>query len=250
MVKKGDTLIEVTLAVGIFSMVAIAIVAVMSGGISTAQTSLETTLAREEIDTQAEAIRFLHSAYIGDQKVEKSPYTKLWQAIVDGASEVSLDEEEAKALLQFKPSSCQSLYDPLQNAFIINTRALSTLKDDTDINSVYISSNSKPERFSQTTTYPRLVYQQREDGTGNTTDSTSLYEGYDYSSLYRAEGIYIVAVKENNNTVIVEGSGEVKKKSAFYDFYIRACWYGSNTDEPSTISTVIRLYDPEAITSN
>ena len=33
MVKKGDTLIEVTLAVGIFSMVAIAIVAVMSGGI-------------------------------------------------------------------------------------------------------------------------------------------------------------------------------------------------------------------------
>ena len=30
--KRGDTLIEVMLAVGIFSMVAVAVVAVMSGG--------------------------------------------------------------------------------------------------------------------------------------------------------------------------------------------------------------------------
>ena len=250
MVKKGDTLIEVTLAVGIFSMVAIAIVAVMSSGISSAQTSPEATLTREEIDTQAEAIRFIHSAYISDQKVEKSPYTTIWKAIANNASEVTENEEEAKALLQFQPSSCQSLYSPLQNAFIINTRELGNLKNNSDINKVYISSNNNPDRFSQTTTYPRLVYQRGEGNTSNTTDSTSLYEGYDYTSLYKAEGIYVVAVKENNNTIIIGQSGENKKKSAFYDFYIRACWYGSNSNEPSTISTVIRLYDPEAINNN
>ena len=31
------------------------------------------------------------------------------------------------------------------------------------------------------------------------------------------------------------------------DFYIRTCWYGVNANEPSTISTVIRLYDPNAV---
>ena len=53
MVKKGDTLVEVTLAIGIFSMIAIAVASVMSGGTASAQLALETTLAREEIDTQA-----------------------------------------------------------------------------------------------------------------------------------------------------------------------------------------------------
>ena len=63
MVKKGDTLIEVLLAVGIFSMIAISVVAVMSGGTSSAQTALETTLTREEIDAQAEALRYIHDSY-------------------------------------------------------------------------------------------------------------------------------------------------------------------------------------------
>ena len=65
--KRGDTLIEVMLAVGIFSMVAVAVVAVMSGGTSSAQTALETTLAREEIDAQAEALRFIQASYIADK---------------------------------------------------------------------------------------------------------------------------------------------------------------------------------------
>ena len=67
MVKKGDTLIEVLLAVGIFSMIAISVVAVMSGGTSSAQTARETTLAREAIDAQAEALRFIQTAYISDR---------------------------------------------------------------------------------------------------------------------------------------------------------------------------------------
>ena len=47
--KRGDTLIEVMLAVGIFSMVAVAVVAVMSGGTSSAQTALETTLGKTRL---------------------------------------------------------------------------------------------------------------------------------------------------------------------------------------------------------
>jgi type II secretory pathway pseudopilin PulG len=62
MVKRGDTLIEVTLAVGIFSMIAVAVVATMSSGTTNAQTALETTLARAEIDAQAEALRFIQTS--------------------------------------------------------------------------------------------------------------------------------------------------------------------------------------------
>ena len=85
MVKKGDTLIEVLLAVGIFSMIAISVVAVMSGGTSSAQTALETTLAREEIDAQAEALRYIHDSYINDKNSDNSdlPTVALWRKIIN-----------------------------------------------------------------------------------------------------------------------------------------------------------------------
>ena len=89
MVKKGDTLIEVTLAVGIFSMIAIAIVAVMSNGTAGAQTALETTLAREEIDAQAEALRFIHDAAAADKdsansnsRDDNSSFYNLWNKYI------------------------------------------------------------------------------------------------------------------------------------------------------------------------
>ena len=67
--KKGDTLVEVSLAIGIFSMVAIAAVSVINGSTNGAQASLESTITREEIDGQAEALRFIQSAYVagGDE---------------------------------------------------------------------------------------------------------------------------------------------------------------------------------------
>ena len=75
--KRGDTLIEVMLAVGIFSMVAVAVVAVMSGGTSSAQTALETTLTREAIDAQAEALRFIQSSYIAEKDNVNGDYARL-----------------------------------------------------------------------------------------------------------------------------------------------------------------------------
>ena len=63
--------------------------------------------------------------------------------------------------------------------------------------------------------------------------------------------IYIVAVKDNETTSLYNtdklDTERVKDTSAFYDFYIRTCWYGTDAEEPSTISTVIRLYDPDAL---
>lgn len=243
--KKGDTLIEVTLAVGIFSMVAISVVAVMVSGTSNTQTALETTLAREEIDTQAEALRFIHSAYLADEGSE-DPYTKLWEEITNHAYTPNKSATDA-LVQQYNPTSCQEIFDPtsgllksnLSNyAFIINPRGFSDLKS-TNIGSTYLLYRDNVNTFRQTTTYPRLVFNQQ-----NSATDTIISENEGNRIRY-AEGIYVIAVKDPKSTTVIGTGG---KSSAYYDFYIRTCWYGTGSDAPTTISTVIRLYDPKGIT--
>ncbi|MBQ3474332.1 hypothetical protein IJH24_02820 [Candidatus Saccharibacteria bacterium] len=243
MVKKGDTLIEVTLAIGIFSMVAIAVVAVMVSGTSNAQTALETTLAREEIDTQAEALRFIHAAYLADKESGegKDAYTQLWKQIVNNAYNPKKNTADNNAkFLQYSPSSCQEIYanpstDPIGKAFVINPRKLSNLTV-SNINKVY---NQYSSVFKMTTTYPRLVYTDAQESN----QDALIDKPSDTSDLKYAEGIYVLAVVDPGTTNIV-GTGNA---AAYFDFYIRTCWYGMGSETPSTISTVIRLYDPEGL---
>ena len=164
MVKKGDTLIEVPLAIGIFSMVAISVVAVMTSGTSNAQNALETTLAREEIDTQAEALRFIHSAYLADEdsEEENGRYANLWNEIVSNAYDPgNKTEESKKQFLQFSPTTCQEIYDEEKNAdvlnyaFVINPRALGV---DDATNPAYIRYKTNASKFRLASTSPRLIY--------------------------------------------------------------------------------------------
>ena len=235
---KGDTLIEVTLAIGIFSMVAVIIVSVVNGSASSAQTALEITLAREEIDAQAEALRFIHSAYIStnggkDAVNDEGKYAAIWEDITKNAIEGSSE---------YSPSSCAELYSGNnlddQKAFIINTKGLkNTTKD-----AIILRPTETGNKFSQASTYPRIIY------TSSYSSSDPLFvdeEKDDNTNKVKGvEGIYIVAVKDTTGTKIVTGGDTSQAKSAYYDFYIRTCWYGPGADHPSTISTVIRLYNP------
>ncbi|MBQ3433253.1 type II secretion system protein [Candidatus Saccharibacteria bacterium] len=250
--KKGDTLIEVTIAIGIFSMIAIGVAAVMSSGTSGSQTALETTLTRAEIDAQAEALRFIHSSYISSKSQEDAesngnanPYRTIWQKITSNA--VGADS----SITQFTPSTCDDLYktnDPSdkstligQKAFILNVKKLSSTSD------AYVPmNNNNKSKFAITTTYPRLLF----GSASNNSSNDELYNsGEGKNNLYRAEGIYVVAVKDAGTTQIVDNktsnTGSLNEKPAFYDFYIRTCWYGTDADRPSTISTLIRLYNPD-----
>lgn len=248
MVKKGDTLIEVTLAVGIFSMIAIGIAAVMSGGTAGAQTALETTLTREEIDTQAEALRFIQTAYGVEKDSADERFAKLWSTIKDNAIELKeLSGDRQEAILQYSPSSCSEEDDYTKDhAFVINPRQLGTFTASTVEDSVYISYNSG--KLIPASIYPRLVFSSNSGGDQNVPDNQAdLVNNTSSDTLYSAEGLYVIAVKDDETTKIVDlGNKEIGKTSAYYDFYIRACWYGTNSEDPSTISTVIRLYDPDA----
>jgi type II secretory pathway pseudopilin PulG len=55
--QRGDSVIEVLLAITIFSMVSIGSMTIMNQGTNTSQRALEITLVRQQIDAQAEAIR-------------------------------------------------------------------------------------------------------------------------------------------------------------------------------------------------
>ncbi len=61
MLRRGDTIIEVMLAITIFSMIAVGTLVLMNRSIGSIQTSLEVTLVRQQIDTQVELLRMVHS---------------------------------------------------------------------------------------------------------------------------------------------------------------------------------------------
>ena len=60
--SRGDTIIEVILAFVVFSMLAVGAITLMNRGVATAQYALESTLVRQQIDAQAEAIRYVRDA--------------------------------------------------------------------------------------------------------------------------------------------------------------------------------------------
>ena len=238
---KGDTLIEVAIAIGIFSLVAITIVAVTTASTNSAQASLEVTLTREEIDAQAEALRFIHDSYTAGSQSEdasQNKYKSLWDEIKKKAVDASVKNYNTV-------SDCKTIYGDSGNTvktsgpnsgtkpFIINTHNLSTL----DASKIVISNSSI---FKKTDSFPRIfyggtesLYDQAESGSGN--------------AIKSVDGLFIVAY-QGGNTKIAQGDKVVNQKSTYYDFYIRACWMPPGSNRASTISTVVRLTDPDQVT--
>lgn len=82
--RTGDTLIEVLFAITVFSMIAVGALTIMNRGTAIAQTSLETTLVRQQIDNQAESLRYLNAAYVaavGNQADTTTGAASQWTAI-------------------------------------------------------------------------------------------------------------------------------------------------------------------------
>lgn len=107
--QKGDTLIEVLFAVTVFSLIAVGSLSVMNQGTATAQRSLEITLVRQQIDAQAEALRFIHDSYIAAYPSAVSGPSSEWSKIV------------AKSVPQASPFGACPQTLPT-GAFIINTK--------------------------------------------------------------------------------------------------------------------------------
>lgn len=241
-------------------MVAITVVSVTSASTSKAQSALETTITREEIDAQAEALRFIHDSYIsGSQGETKTPvynaYGELWNAIIADAEE---EGDGGKNIKEYRPNMCSELYSNNKdgtldndrtgkNPFILNIRQLGNVEQDGAEKVVIRPSNGLDKKnwvFFEPATYPRILYSDSEDLESQTSEVDEENE------IKRVEGLYIVAY--SGKSQIIKGDGSENNKNAqsettFYDFYIRSCWMPPGAERASTISTVVRLYDPAVI---
>lgn len=270
--RQGDTIIEVAFAIAIFSLVAVISLAVMNAGLQTAEASMEVTVARNEIDAQAEAIRYIHNSFTLERElpVENQEYRELWRKLsrssyATTSSGLVVEPEDLPAL---SVDACSEIYDKNNSksifyqsattnmvAFVVNTRVIDP-QDTTfmpsanvanRINEIIVSTKVSPGKFTETPLYPRVIFSASKSTSGNAgTDNTAddVYEGdendtRDFRYLARAEGIWIIAVDDDtsDNHVIPE----------FFDFHIRTCWTAPGRTRPSTIGTIIRLYNPELV---
>jgi type II secretory pathway pseudopilin PulG len=79
--QRGDTIIEVLFAITVFSFVAVAGISLMNQGTGIAQRALETGLVRQQIDSQADALRYLNRAYVIDYG-KNGAATVMWNKVV------------------------------------------------------------------------------------------------------------------------------------------------------------------------
>ena len=212
-------------------MVATLSISMMNSGVANAQAAMELSMARIEIDAQSEAIRFIHDSYSAMRSLsdaKQKPYRDLWHAMVDNAV------TDPKKLDSLQSSACSASYGSTKNgpvytnhAFVVNTRKINP----SDVSSTIIKSSSG-DIFTEAGLYPRIVF-----GSGASTSGTDLKESTDYTTVASAEGIWVISAQD-----VTSGTSS---KPKFYDFHIYTCWYAPGQTNPTTIGTIIRLYNPE-----
>lgn len=203
--ERGDTLIEVLFAVAVFALVAVGSLAIMNQGTATAQRSLEITLVRQQIDAQAEAIRYIHQAYVAAYQSNGTAPTGTaaeWTAMTSKTAGKGADR--ASEFGQTNGTTCPTKA-PGQKPFILNARTAKIWDQ--------APAMSPPDNASLPP-YSQVIYN-------------------DDSSVSHAYGIWVEAVPSTNS----DGPG-------FVDFHIRACWDGPGSTVPMTLGTIVRLYEP------
>ncbi len=266
--KRGDTIIEVMFALAVFCLVAVLSIMMMNLGVHSAENALELVTARNELNAQAEALRFIHSSYISEKTLptlddpaykpgEKyQQYKALWDTIVNNAITPAQAKESGLLDLadtvnnsdtngELHATGCDRIYEETStgtllsrnNAFILNTRDISSLDalGNADVGISYLSARANPEVFISAPLNARIIY--TTDRLGEAGDSVSQFTdgGIIYDRVQSAEGIWVLAVTDGN------------ANPQYYDFYIESCWYGPNTTSPTALDTVIRLYNPENV---
>ena len=266
--RYGDTIVEAVIAIAIYSVVAVLALASMNSGLKTAQTNLETTMARATMDAQADALRYIYENYvltkIKNGETDSGTFSTAWGSIASRVREVK-DEDGMRVTDYIKTSgSCSQMIENddgefANRSFVLNPRALYSKKntvgrelsgarfsDYGPTSNVVITNEgaSDPNKpIKPASLYPRLVYKPQK-GEEDEFDGILIgsNEGADEKmmpsrNLKSAEGVWIVGLK-NTGGKIKDSLGN----NYSYDFYVRTCWNASGESSPSIFTTVVRLY--------
>lgn len=80
--QRGDTLVEVLMAIVVLSMVIVGAITLMTRGIRASQLAVEHTQVRMQINSQMEILRYLRDAYVSDPA---SSAGQRWSALFTGS---------------------------------------------------------------------------------------------------------------------------------------------------------------------
>lgn len=117
--QKGDTLIEVLFAVTVFSLVVVLSLSLMNQGTSASIRALQISLVRQEIDSQAEALRFMNSSYVAAYRPGYAPTARTTPAEEYYAMMGAIG---AGSVTRFGNNGNQTCPAVPSGSFIINTR--------------------------------------------------------------------------------------------------------------------------------
>jgi type II secretory pathway pseudopilin PulG len=225
--KRGDTIIEVIFAITVFSMVSVLTLALMNRGLATTTASLQLTLARQEMDAQAEALRFIHSG--AESEVNMAPseqkYTDLWNAVT------------ANTIISNSATNFADLANgtecvmPASRRFALNTREIdpdNVFGTQTARGTVITNTNM----FFETSVFPRIVYRTETSNAPESGTDTNILGNRDTNRVQRVEGIWVEAVRSTTATAF-----------PVVDFHIRACWNSPGQVVVTTLGTIVRVRD-------
>lgn len=223
--QSGDTIIEVILAIAIFSLVAVGGLSIMNKGNASAQRSLEITLVRNQIDAQAEILRFWNSSYIA--------------AYVNGASIDSYGAPLVAPPTPAKPAwnwadlseqtkSGGPLYNSSASGFDLIAGAITCPDPTTAPHNVFIIDTAGMTVRELVSSGPTQSFFQAE------TISKVKFTGAIFSG---SDGLWVEAVRS------VDGVGS-QSGTGYIDFHIYACWSSIGQEVPMTLGTIVRLYEP------
>lgn len=123
--QRGDTLIEVLFAITVFSLVVVMSLALMNQGTQASLRSLQLTLVRQQVDSQAETLRFLNSSYIaaytpGFTAAAATGPAQVYAQLLELADTSGLTNSS-----EFGAGGSTTCPNPPSGSFILNTRRAS-----------------------------------------------------------------------------------------------------------------------------
>ena len=202
--ERGDTLIEVLFAVTVFSFIVVAALNLMNQGVAASQRSLEITTVRQQMDGQAEVLRFLHESYV-DAYQPGAVYAEGTPA------------GEYKKIIDFAKAGARTSASPFNGGGTTCTIPADASKDFilNPVSATLVTTTINPTVFEKAPIFAQLTYK---------SDNT----------LDRSQGMWVEAVR----------SAENGTTAGFIDFHIRSCWSVPGTDAPMNLGTIVRLYEP------
>jgi type II secretory pathway pseudopilin PulG len=203
--QRGDTLIEVLFSVTVFSFVVVGALTIMNQGTAASQRALEITLVRQQIDGQAETLRFMHNAYVAAYQpgitfntadAVTSPAEEWFRMLNSGIT------AQSASAFGTTSTACPT---PPDESFVIDTRNVRFV-------------NGSGTSLRPSVTFAQVSY--ASDG-----------------AFQQSQGLWVEAIRS-------PVSSGVQSNAGFIDFHIRGCWEAPGLTAPLTTGTIVRLYEP------